>query len=199
MTEDDFEKLKEAIIKAGGQRRGPTPWTQYTWWLTYYNNEKIYLKYTSSNSKYKGSILEVAKIKNDKINAICSISGALKIHPSSHYRNFEFTKETRQRYVDNTIGTQTVKDFFNNDINIGDYVYGEFDRSVIFGQVKSTKIADGKKRGYSSKVLKHDAAMIEILKIDSRDGFKLHPGHQKLLEMKYFIKIEDPTFYILKL
>lgn len=97
------------------------------------------------------------------------------------------------------IYAQTVKDFFNDDINIGDYVFGEYDRCVIFGQVESTKIADGKKRAYSSKIFKYDAAMVKVIKIQSRDGYRTTPGHNRLLEMKYFIKVEDPTLYLLKL
>lgn len=195
MTEVEFENLKVNILK-NGHHRSPSRWSEHAWW---FSCGGLYLRYNSPKSKYRGSIVVVSKIKNDKINAVCSISGAPKISPFCHYKHYELTTETQQRYVDSTAGSVIIKDFFNDDINVGDYVFGEYDRCVIFGKVQSTKLGCGKKKGYRSLKHEFDAAMIEVVSIVSRDGFKIDPGHNRLLEMKYFIKIEDPTLYLLKL
>lgn len=194
MTEDEFKDLKVSILK-NGYLRSPSIWNEHTWW---FSRGGLYLRYNSPKSKYKGSILSVSKIKNDKINAICSISGAPKISPFCHYKHYEFTTETQLRYIDSTMGSGTVKDFFNDDINIGDYVFGEYDRYVVFGKVLSTKVGCGKKKAYRSLKHEFDAAIVEIISIKSRDGYYID-SDPRLLEMKYFIKVEDPTLYLLKL
>ena len=186
MTKDEFQTLKDKVLTRPGWRWAISP--------------SFFVKYTSSRSKYSGSILEVIYIEKDNIRADCSISGAPKIYSNSHYRNFELTNETSIKYIDAKMGIGIVKDFFNDDINIGDYVFGEFNRAAIFGIVRGTKIADNKRyRGYSSKINEFDSAMVEIVKIELRDGNKPHIGDLQLLEMKYFIKVEDPTLYLLKL
>lgn len=197
MTEDEFTKLKETIKKRGG--REITEWRGNISTL-YSSYSHTYVKFVSKRSKYTGSILLVRSIKADKIKAICSITGAAKISSTSNFKNFELTNATAEKYCDTTIGVETIKDFFDDDINIGDYVFGEYDRMSIFGIVRSTKKADPNiKRGYTSKILANDAAMIEVIKIKSRDGYPQVLGDKKLLEMKYFIKVEDPTLYLLKL
>ncbi len=194
MTDDEFAKLKETILLQGGYHREPTNWNSHNWWIA---RSGILLRYNSARSKYKGSILSLNKIKDDRIHAICSISGAPKIQPFCEYKTFELTTDKVEKYLDNTIGTDTVKDFFDDDINIGDYVFGEYDRCIIFGRVEATKLGCGKKH-YSSRKNEFDAAMVNVVKIKSRD--KYHPAcGQRLLEMKYFIKVEDPTLYLLKL
>lgn len=186
MTPEEFKELKERV----DARRG--------YYLSNSQNS-VFVKYISSRSKYSGSILEVTYIDHLNIKAACLISGAPKIYTNSHYRNFELTEETSTKYIDANLGVSTVKDFFNDDINIGDYVYGEFNRTAIFGIVRNTRIADNKRRGYTSKINEFDSAMVEIVKIESRDGYRPHTGDLQLLEMKYFIKVEDPTLYLLKL
>lgn len=167
----------------------------------YNSNTPYMVKYLSNKSKYKGSILKIQWIEGDRICTECSVPGAQKIRSISHFKNYELSREKEVKYVDNTAGDKPVKDFFDDDINIGDYVFGEYDRNVIFGIVRRTKqaeVADGQYISYRSKKLKNDAAIIEVVKYKLRNGGYVNGG-QRLIEMKYFVKIEDPTLYLLKL
>lgn len=197
MTEDEFEKLKKTILASGGQAITPDPkWDANHYWLCY---STIFLKYVSTRSKYNGSILRVERIKNDKIQAYCLVAGASKIRPESHFKNYEVTNERKVKYVDGTESIDSVKDFFDDEINVGDYVFGEYDRNIVFGIVRSTKKGAGKKKAYRSSILEYDAAMIEVVKSKNRIWDHDITGNMLLMEMRYFIKVEDPTLYLLKL
>lgn len=193
MTDDEFEWLKQRIIDLGG-------YVGDGYYYNYSPHSNIFVKFISPRSKYAGSILSITKIVENTIHASCTTSGAQKIVSASHFKNFELTNEKAERYVDKKLGNKTVKDFFNDDINVGDYVFGEWDRCAIFGIVRNTKKAEATKRpNYNSKVLIYDSAMVEIIKTQVRNGGYDSGNTLKLLAMKYFIKIEDPTLYLLKL
>ncbi len=197
MTEDEFENLKKQILVHGHHAH----YAGISYWYTdSYSRNPIFVEFTSPRSKYIGSILQVGRIENNNIHASCSTSGAQKINSNSHFKNFKLTKERAERYVDKKLGSETVKDFFGDDINVGDYVFGEWDRCAIFGVVRNTKKAEVTRLPCNgSKMLIADSAMIEIIKTQVRNG-GYDPGNSlKLLAMKYFIKVEDPTLYLLKL